>query len=102
MWYIYNGTWYNSDALDNYGEVNFSNLNPVLQATIIQTVSRYGLTVAQLTSISYVIRFSGKQHKILLHYDNGKEEFEVLTEIPVKILRRFYHAFKDKYIYPIH
>lgn len=102
MWYMDNGALYNSNALDNLGTLTFSKLNPVLQNTIEQTARKHGLTVNQLTSISYVISFDGKQRKVVLHYDDGKNEYQILDTISVKLLRRFYHAFKDKYIYPIH
>lgn len=101
MWYMDNGAMYNSNALDNLGTLTFSKLNPVLQKAIDQTAQKHGLTVEQLTSISYVISFDGKQHRVVLHYDDGKDEYQILGIIPVKLLRRFYHAFKDKYLYPV-
>lgn len=101
MWYTHNGSWCNTDALDNYGEINYSELNKALQATIRQTAREHGLTANQLTSISYVISCDGKQHKVVLHYDDGENEYQILETIPVKLLRRFYHSFKDKYLYPV-
>lgn len=90
--------------LDILIPVYYLKLNRATRAAIRAAAHDNGVSLTQITAISIILTQSptsiangNPPCMMFLHYDNG----ERLIEVGVKLLRRNFYKFKEKYVSPI-